>query len=216
MNADTLYEFFWKRFRKDRISLFFSLLGVNNSSRVLDVGGTTYFWDLGEKMGLPVPAVTILNLTVPPGGQKDRYSFVAGDGRQLPFDNNAFDVVFSNSVIEHVGGYDDQRKFAEQIRRVGRGYFVQTPDWRFPVEPHLLTPFVHWLPDSLRCRVNPRYTIRGLLSRLRECEICELRSIKLLRVSDMKALFPDSGVIVERFSLMPKSIIAFRKANVLH
>jgi 2-polyprenyl-3-methyl-5-hydroxy-6-metoxy-1,4-benzoquinol methylase len=58
----------------------------------------------------------------------------------------SFDIVFSNSVIEHVGDAESQQQFAHEIARVGRAYWVQTPNRRFPVEPHLLTPFLHFLP----------------------------------------------------------------------
>ena len=77
---------------------------------------------------------------------------MAGDGRALPFRDEAFDVVFSNSVIEHVGDAASQRRFAREVARVGRAYWVQTPNRWFPVEQHLLTPLVHWLPKSWQRR----------------------------------------------------------------
>jgi hypothetical protein len=213
VNADSVYEYFWKTFRVERISLFFSLLNVKRESTVLDVGGTDYFWKLAEQIGLPVPRVTILNLGERHPGLAGHYSYVRGDGRYMPFGDCEFDFVFSNSVIEHVGKRDEQRRFADEIKRVGRGYFVQTPDKRFPVEPHMLVPFIHWLPERIRTRIDPAFTIGGLLKRLTDKDRQELRAIKLLGPGDMRVMFPEARIIVERFCLLPKSIIAYRASS---
>jgi hypothetical protein len=77
---------------------------------------------------------------------------VVADGRDLPFADGEFDVAFSNAVIEHVGGREDQERFARELCRVARRVFVTTPNRRFPVDPHTLLPFVHWLPDGRRPR----------------------------------------------------------------
>ena len=75
---------------------------------------------------------------------------VTADGRELPFDDDAFDIAFSNAVIEHVGGRDDQRRFVHELCRVARRVFVSTPNRWFPVETHTLLPFAHWLPRGAR------------------------------------------------------------------
>ena len=83
--------------------------------------------------------------------------YVQGDALQLPFDDGSFDVVFSNAVIEHVGGEDEQRRFVAEALRVGRRAFVTTPNRWFPVEVHTRLPLVHWLPDAARApRLRPR------------------------------------------------------------
>ena len=112
---------------------------ITAETRVLDVGGTPEFWNL-----LPAPPrVTLLNTPRTRAELAGAVSWVAGDGRALPFRDRAFDVVFSNSVIEHVGDAQSQQRFAHEVARVGRAYWVQTPNRWFPVEQHLLTPFVH-------------------------------------------------------------------------
>ncbi len=76
--------------------------------------------------------------------------FVRADARKpLPFNDDAFDLVYCNSVVEHITRTDRQR-FAAEIRRVARGWLVQTPAWSFPVEPHALLPFAQWLPSRIR------------------------------------------------------------------
>ena len=87
---------------------------------------------------------------------RERYPsarYVQGDALDLPFADGEFDVVFSNAVIEHVGGREQQRRFVEESLRVARRAFVTTPNRWFPVEVHTRLPLVHWLPDALAHRV---------------------------------------------------------------
>ena len=79
--------------------------------------------------------------------------YAQGDACALPFDDGEFDIVFSNAVIEHVGGRERQRQLVSEAIRVGRRVFITTPNRRFPVEVHTRLPFVHWLPDALSHRV---------------------------------------------------------------
>src|SRR5579875_2428417 len=115
--------------------LFERTFSVSSHTRILDVGGSPAIWQFLSSR----PQVTILNFpsALEPGTHG--MELVAGDGCQLPFADRAFDIVFSNSVIEHVGGPAAQKRFAEEIMRTGKRYWVQTPDRSFPVEPHLLT-----------------------------------------------------------------------------
>ena len=82
--------------------------------------------------------------------------YVRGDACDLPFEEGEFDVVFSNAVIEHVGGRDRQRRFVSEALRVGRRLFVTTPNRLFPVEVHTHLPLVHWLPEPAAARVYAR------------------------------------------------------------
>src|SRR5579863_5094084 len=138
--ADRLSQWF----RARRMRLFLAEFPLTGDTRVLDVGGNPRIWST-----LPAtvrPQITYLNLPRAAESDDDRQHLVFGDGCHLPFADHSFDIAFSNSVIEHVGGSDAQARFAEEIRRVGRAYWVQTPNRRFPVEQHLLTPLIHWLP----------------------------------------------------------------------
>ena len=73
-----------------------------------------------------------------------------GDGRELKFQDNSFDIVFCNAVVEHVGKRGDQRQFIREIVRVGKKAFVTTPNLYFPIDAHTLIPFAHWLPKRMR------------------------------------------------------------------
>jgi Methyltransferase domain len=95
---------------------------------------------------------------------------VTADGRSLPFENDTFDIAFSNAVLEHVGGREDQRRFVSELCRVARQVFISTPNRWFPVETHTLLPFVHWFPRSTRDPILRRlnqsqWTHLNLLSR---------------------------------------------------
>jgi SAM-dependent methyltransferase len=71
---------------------------------------------------------------------------VTASGTELPFEDDAFDLAFSNAVVEHVGGRLDQRRFVAELCRVAPRVFLSTPNRWFPVETHTLLPFLHWLP----------------------------------------------------------------------
>jgi hypothetical protein len=186
---------------------------ITAETRVLDIGGTPDNWQL-----IPVsPRLVLLNR---PGseevfGKDHAAQWVAGDGRELPFRDAAFDVVFSNSVIEHVGDAASQQRFAREVARVGRSYWVQTPNRWFPVEQHLLTPLVHWLPKSWQRAIVRRGTVWSALTRptpdRRDFYIEHfLRDIRLLSYREVARLFPGARIVRERFLGVTKSLIAWR------
>ena len=194
-----------RRFRRNRMAAFARHFPLTPQTRILDVGGTPLNWSLISAQ----PKVTSLNL--PSAGQSD----VIGDGCYLPFRDRSFDVVFSNSVIEHISTAEQQRRFAQEIRRTGRGYWVQTPDRRFPVEPHLVTPFLHWLPRGARSAIARRFTFWSLLERpsrdrwefyIRHCS----QEVRLLNARELQSMFPDAQIVRERFLGLSKSLIAVR------
>jgi hypothetical protein len=192
------------RFRAGRIRTLYRECGITARTRVLDVGGGTFIWDLAERLGLARPRVVFLNYD--PQMAAGCRHFVRGDGRRMPFRDGVFDLVHSNSVIEHVGGEGEQRRFAEEVRRVGRRYFVQTPDVLFPLEPHLLAPAIHWLPEAWRAPVSaltPASALGG-----RELARRLAREVRLLNAGEVREFFPGCTLIRERFLGWPKSIIA--------
>jgi hypothetical protein len=203
-----------RRFRARRMREFVARFGVTQETRILDVGGTPANWLLAEVS----PQVTLLNM---PRGQEcveHGFSFVSGDGCQLPFRDQSFEIVFSNSVIEHVGSPLQQRRFAEEIRRVGKNYWVQTPNRWFPIEPHLLTPLVHWLPRNLQRAWVTKWTVWDWVERpspdRREFYIHHfLEDIRLLSASELAASFPDAEIVRERSLGWTKSLIAVKRLS---
>lgn len=204
-----IYSGLFRCFRPRRLRLFYELFGVHGGTRILDLGGGRYFWELVLAEGLPVPRVTIVNIHAPPAGAAG-FAWVVADGRRLPFADLSFDVVFCNSVIEHLGDSESQRQLAAEIRRVAPRYFVQTPDVRFPVEPHYLAPFLHWLPKGLQ-RLGLPFTPRAALeTRSAAAWRRYVDDLRPLSPAGMRALFPASRVMIERLLGLPKSILAVK------
>ena len=198
-------------FRKRRIQTFLRLFKPTPETRILDVGGLPRFWH-----EVPCRAqITLLNLY--PLDDWDRtfmgpnHSSVVGDGTNLPYGYQEFDIVFSNSVIEHVGTIAQQKQFAIEARRVGKGYWVQTPAKEFFFEPHYFTPFIHWFPPRVQKRLLRNFSVWGLLERPTnhwlDLVLAELRLIKRREFNEM---FPDSRIWTERFLGMPKSYTAYK------
>ena len=127
------------------------------------------------------------------------------------FADNSFDIVHSNSVIEHVGNWDNMVSFANEVRRLAPKYWVQTPYFWFPVEPHCMTLFFHWLPWVVRVRLVMWFSL-GNWAR-RETVDSAVKAVQDANILDqflLKSLFPDARVKVERAFLLPKSLIMVR------
>jgi len=149
------------RSRERKLQLFLELLQPGPGSSVLDVGVTNAPFGHGSTDNFfealyPWPE----RLTAVGHTSLDRFAAafpkvtaVQADGRDLPFADRAFDLGFSNAVVEHVGGRDDQRRFVHELCRVAERVFVTTPNRFFPLEVHSLVPFAHWLPRAARDRV---------------------------------------------------------------
>ncbi len=135
---------------------------------------------------------------------------IFGDARSLDFPDKSFDVVYSNSVIEHVGNSLDQREMANHIRRVGKRHFVQTPNYYFPIEPHFLFPGFQFLPTSARAHLLNRFDL-GWMAREPTLDVARdvVDSVRLLKRSEFVRLFPDSHIYDETFCGLTKSFIAY-------
>jgi SAM-dependent methyltransferase len=174
------------RARARRHERFFALTCLPSGARVLDVGCGALGLRAFEPT-LDITGVDIRETTGYPG------AFVRADAAEgLPFAENEFDLVYCSSVIEHVEPQRRER-FASEIRRVGRGWFVQTPARSFPIEPHALLPGAHWLPERLR-RPYWRLGATG-----------QWEAISLLGKAEMQHFF--GPVAAERFGPLVKSWI---------
>jgi len=192
----------WRRRRYER---FIELCNVQPDEEILDVGAggghaLAQFNRVNPVIALDLPGAFLSELL----DSHPNVSRVEGDGRDLPFADGRFPVVFSNSVIEHVGGWDDQVRFAEEVRRVGERFFVQTPNKWFPVEPHYQLPLIQFLPQrlvtALRRRIQLGHVPKdGSLS------------IRLLDAAALRTLFPGAEIHRERIFGLTKSLMAVRR-----
>jgi len=216
MTAADLVAVLSRHFRRRRMAQFAAEMGIGAETRVLDIGGTPDNWQLIE---MP-PRLVLLNTPRAGADLAGAPAWVAGDGRALPFRDAAFDVVFSNSVIEHVGDAASQRQFAGEVARVGRAYWVETPNRWFPVEQHLFTPLLHWLPRRWQRVLVPRLNWWRVLVPLtadrRDFYIDHyLRDIRLLGPRELRALFPESRILRERVLGVTKSLVAVSRRPYL-
>ncbi len=214
MNAAERFAAASRHFRRRRMARFVAELGITSETRVLDIGGTPDNWQL---LAAP-PRLVMLNTPRAAADLAGAPAWVAGDGRALPFRDAAFDVVFSNSVIEHVGDAASQRQFAREVTRVGRAYWVETPNRWFPVEQHLLTPFIHWLPRRWQRALVPRLNWWRVLVPLsadrRDFYIAHyLRDVRLIGPGQLRALFPEARILRERLLGVAKSLVALRRGK---
>jgi hypothetical protein len=202
------------RLRRRRFGRFLELLDpLPRPVSILDVGGTETFWQmmgLDEQTGVDV---TLLNVFPCPTATPHVTS-VVGDGCDLScYDDGAFDVVFSNSVIEHVGSFDNQRRMAGEIRRVGRSYFVQTPNRYFPIEPHFQFPCFQFLPRRWQVKLLRSRSIGWYPPAESDEQAAAWASeIRLLTRRELGRLFPEAKLVAERYWGLAKSYVAIHAA----
>jgi 2-polyprenyl-3-methyl-5-hydroxy-6-metoxy-1,4-benzoquinol methylase len=187
--------------RERRYRRFLDLCSVRPDEPILDVGAGR--GGALERFNRENPIVA-LDLQPLADGWLDEanVTVVQGDGTRLPYRDGEFPVAFSSSVIEHVPKHL-QQAFADEIRRVGRRYFVQTPNRWFPVEPHYQVPFFHFLPVRLQRALNRRFDLgwqgKG-----------HWEEITLLSARELRRLFPDAEIHRERLFGLTKSLMAVR------
>lgn len=204
------------RFRKARFvhiaALIDTVLADKGEARILDIGGTEQYWDIArEYLSKRRVSIELVNLHAVPA-RSSRFIASVGDATDLAdFPDDAYDIVHSNSVIEHVGGWPRMKAMARNVRRLAPRYFVQTPNFWFPIEPHFRAPFFHWLPAQLRYRLIMRTSLgfRGRANCV-DGAMASIEGASLIDRPQMQALFPDAEIRCERFGLMTKSLMAVK------
>jgi SAM-dependent methyltransferase len=196
-----------RKLRGQKVDMFLRLVGdTSGGSTLLDVGAGTGID--GEFLGLYSSFSQVVAVNLDTRHFQIPTSIcvktVEADGRNLPFKSKSFDWVFSNAVIEHVGGLARQKEFANEIRRVAtKGYFVATPDKHFPIEPHTLLPFYQFLTPKLQRRIvrlSPGYMRQPL-------------EINLLSRVDLCRLFPEARILKIGLPVFPNSLAAMYRAD---
>jgi hypothetical protein len=143
MDAQYLKFLRWagKPFRRSRMKVFGAIFPSVRT--IVDFGGADETW-----ADYKAEEIVLLNVDANIG--RGKFKLVIGDGRHAPFEDKSFELAFNNSTIEHMELWEDQKQFAREMMRVGRHVYCQTPNRWFPIEPHVMTPFIHWLPEKLR------------------------------------------------------------------
>lgn len=204
---------FSNRSREKRMKVFLDLMGIEGGERVIDLGGSPLFW-----ASCPHPLkLTIVNL---PGRIKPasleamtkntihEITFIEGDACNVDmFGDDAFDIAVSNSVIEHVGDAGKQAELAAEARRLAPSYWVQTPAIWFPIEAHTYMPFWWFWPTWMREMALRRWRrMVPVWSRM-------IETTTVIPLRDLRAMFPDGRLHVERRLGFTKSYALYRVAG---
>ncbi len=196
-------------FRRKRMQLFLAHVGsVPRPARILDVGGEARFWEAAGLAGCADFEIVLLNLA-PQHGLAANLTSVVGDAADLSrYADRSFDVAFSNSVIEHLGDYPRQQRMAAEMQRVGRAYWLQTPNRGFPLEPHFLVPGFQFFPLALQTALMQRFRL-GWYAPIPDpaAARAHVLSHRLLTRAELRSLFPQGVIIVEKAFGLPKSFM---------
>jgi hypothetical protein len=195
------------KLRAKRFRLFEQLTAaMPRPLRILDVGGTNDFWEKRGWTGRRDVEIFSLNRVAEPQ-RHENVKPLAGNAADLAqFADGSFDIAFSNSVIEHLFTFETQRRMAAEIQRVGKAFWVQTPNFWFPMEPHFQVPGWQWMPLNVRVAIIRRFRCgwRGPCAD-REGAVKLVEEVQLLSRSAMQEIFPGATLIPERFCGLVKS-----------
>jgi ubiquinone/menaquinone biosynthesis C-methylase UbiE len=203
------------KLRAKRLSLFLSLIkSLPTPIRILDIGGTLNFWQTAGFLEgrFADIEITLLNLNIPKiENSHPSINYAIGDARNMKqFQDNEFDIVFSNSVIEHVGNYEDQAKMANEVLRVGKRYFIQTPNLYFPIEPHFVFPLFQFFPVWFKIWLIMHFNLGWIKKAPNKQKARELvTEIRLLSKREFSNLFPKAKLYEEKFFGLTKSLTVY-------
>lgn len=200
--------------RKRKLTLFNRHIAPTEHMRVLDVGAEvnpsnigglqfidSYPWkDKVFAINISSEHITRIREHYP------KVEAVTGDACELPWPDNYFDIVYSNAVIEHLGTFEKQKKMANEIKRVGKRWFVTTPNRWYPFEFHMRLPFITWLPNKGYLwigtvisynHVKKKYTFSNK----------RRNDLRLMTTQELKRCFPCSRIIKQRVTFMAETLI---------
>jgi len=205
------YRFRQRRYQHLRV-LIDQILSRRGRCRIIDIGGAEIYWDIGSDQ-IKDERIQIDVINLHPGqSTKQNFRHLVGNACDLhEFDDMSYDLVHSNSVIEHVGGWGAMLQMAANVRRLAPTYFVQTPYFWFPIEPHFRVPFYHWLPEQWRYRLIMSADL-GFMKKAYSVSdaVSSVQSALLLDYRQFSALFPDADIRRERVLGLTKSLMAIR------
>lgn len=205
-----------KRFVEVR-RLIETVIAERGSCSIVDLGGTERYWGIGEEFldeNRSRIAIKLVNLEQEPltADADGMFSSVAGDATDPRLlEGESFDLVHSNSVIEHVGTRADMQRYADNVRRMAPRYYVQTPNFWFPFEPHFRLPGFQYLPERIRVAIIRNFSV-GFFDKVPDYDEARqvIRHHQLVTAQEMARFFPDARIKFEKVGPLNKSIMAIR------
>lgn len=194
------------RFRSRRWDTFSDRFPDLEQMTVLDLGGTPTYWQSAPRQPSSVTVVNLRHYDSTPANVK---SFV-GDACSPPKEalDDTFDLVVSNSLIEHVGGHVQRQKMADVVHGAAPRHWVQTPYRYFPIEPHWIFPGLQFMPFAARVRVTKRWKLGHRHTREDDVAVASVHEVDLIGARQMRSYFPDSTIVWETFAGLRKSMTA--------
>lgn len=200
------------RQRKKRFGFFLEYCReLKKPLKIIDLGGSDYYWKHLEMTDNSDFEILILNNEIQDTGSFRNIRFMKKDVKELSFiEDKEYDLVYSNSLIEHLNTFEEQKKLAKEISRIGKRFFIQTPNFYFPVEPHFLFPFFQFLSVKMKTKLISKHNL-GWYERQTDPEKAEelARSVRLLKENELKDIFPGCKIYKEKYFQLTKSFIAY-------
>jgi hypothetical protein len=176
--------------------------------RVVDLGGDVRHWSGAPVQPKEIVFVNLFWQQVDQPGHR----VVVGDACDVPAElsGERFDLVYCNSVIEHVGGHLRRSALAGVVHELADRHWVQTPYRYFPMEPHWVFPGFQFLPFWARVEITRRWPLghHRVSDRAKAAEY--VARIDLLSRTEMSHYFPTSEIWAERLAGLTKSLVAIR------
>lgn len=199
------------RLRGKRFALFSSLIDrLPRPVRIIDIGGTLDYWQQRGWVGKDGVSITVVNLHA---AHETRENVTVRRGNALDlseFADSSFDVAYSNSVIEHLFSLENQMRMAAEVRRVAKAFWIQTPNYWFPIEPHFHVPGWQWMPRRARVEILMRFRCgwRGPMPERQAAEAL-VDEVRLMTARETKRLFPGASLWREKFLGLSKSLVMY-------
>lgn len=212
-NEEELDHFTVNRFRKNRGKILAAHINniahtLGRDLHIIDLGGRATYWNNVPECR--IKTITLTNLSDHEFEDSEHSKFemqsaIADATNLAEIADRQFDLVHSNSVIEHVGPWDAMERMARETQRVALHGWIQTPAWEFPIEPHYRAPFLHWLGTPARRRIVQALPAGKLMS------LGEARNhadwINMMSRKEFAELYKGKKIHTERFMLFPKSYV---------
>lgn len=216
-DSDKSPAFKLRKVRAERIKILINeCFDKYGEVKIIDIGGTRTYWNIFSLSYLTEKKVSISVVNLPSEitlPQNDHiFTFHIGDACDLVnFKDKSFHIAHSNSVIEHVGDNANRIKFAQEIKRVSDTYYIQTPNYWFPMEPHFMTPFFQFLPKKMRIKMVQNFAL-GWFERAKDFNEAKeiVDSCNLLTKQEFENLFQDGQLYLEKIGFFIKSFIMIK------